>query len=259
MSSMDRRVVALLAVWALGPVYAGDCVPSGDALAGIYQAQAPQPLGTLRLAADGSFSLQGLPLPAGNAQGCWRRMQDSIELYRPMHGADAVRRVLLPPLSDADLKRVRGPGIDTLEQAVDAGLLPARRLWTRQPAQHGKAVAVALSDSNRDVDVAPGDAKVVMRLASGRQLEGVLDSDGLYQFTKLPDGDALHSIGVTLPTPGEHQRWLDVAGPTMRLYLIEFDSLATGYAEGGGMTLGLQHDGSLRSDFPDDTHFVRKP
>lgn len=240
------------------------CAPADKQLAGRYAAidtsGTSNPQLQLQLNLDGSFRLHDVPSPGLEAAGCWQRSDDTVALMEgAATGGDGIKRTLPEPLTQADLDKVRGNGIDTIQQAVDAGLLPLARAWANQPRRAGETLRVSVYEPR--VGLAVGDAKAMLRLADGKVIEQspVPGDDGQFEFASLPKRAVVKAIGVRFPGQPHRVRWLTVDDSTKRLYLIEFDARALGAVEGGVMTLTRQADGSLRSDFPDATHFRRLP
>ncbi|MFQ6311866.1 hypothetical protein [Lysobacter capsici] len=240
------------------------CAPADAALAGRYAAidksGKSNPQLQLQLNLDGSFRMHDVPPPGLEAAGCWQRSGDTVVLVEGLAiGGEGIKRALPEPLTQADLDKVRGNGIDTLQQAVDAGLLPLGRVWANQPRRAGETVRVSVYEPR--VGLAVGEAKAMLRLADGEVIEQspVPGDDGQFEFASLPKRAVVKAIGVRFPEQPNRIRWLSVEDSTKLLYLIEFDARALGAAEGGGMTLTRQADGSLISDFPDATHFKRLP
>ena len=234
------------------------CKPADAALAASYASVAESPV-SLRLNLDGSFRVYDLPPPAPEVAGCWWREGDRV-VFAPgaNDGSDGIKRVLPDPLTQADLDEVRGDGIETIAQAVDAGLLPAGRVWVHQARKAGEPVRVKLFEPK--VGVAVGDAKLTLRLNDGQEIDASPGpDDGEYEFASLPASATVTAIGVRFPHPPERTRWLPITDSTKLLYLIEFDALAIGAIPGGPLTLTVQADGSLRSDTPDQIHFKRAP
>lgn len=236
------------------------CKPADPALAARYASVAEAPV-SLSLHQDGRFRIYDLPAaaPTPEVAGCWSRDGDRV-IFAPGAdtGGEGIRRVLPDPLTQADLDPVRGDGIETIAQAVDAGLLPAGRVWAHQVRKPGEPVRVKLFDSK--VGIAAGEAKVVLRLADGQELEASAGTgDGEYELVSLPADAVVTAIGVRFSYPPERTRWLTTTDSTKRLYLIDFDALAVGALPGGPLTLTVQADGSLRSDTPDRIHFKRTP
>lgn len=237
-----------------------NCNPADPALSARYASVGEAPV-RLSLNQDGRFRIYDLPAvaPTPEVTGCWSRDGDRV-IFAPGAdtGGEGIQRVLPDPLSQADLDAVRGDGIETIAQAVDAGLLPAGRVWAHQPRKPGEPVRVKLFESK--VGIAAGDAKVVLRLAGGQELEASPGSgDGEYELASLPASAIVTAIGVRFPHPPERMRWLTTTDSTKLLYLIDFDALAVGALPGGPLTLTVQADGSLRSDTPDHIHFKRTP
>lgn len=236
------------------------CLPADASLAARYASVADAPV-SLSLSQDGRFRVYDLPAsaPAPEVTGCWRREGDRV-VFAP--GADqdgeGIERVMPEPLTQADLAAVRGDGIETLAQAVDAGLLPAARVWAHQARQAGEPVRVKVFESK--LGLAVGEVKLVLRLAGGQQIEASPGSgDGEFEAASLPAGAAVTAIGLRFPREPERMRWLTTTDPTKLLYLIDVDALAVGVLPGGPLTLIVQADGSLRSDTPDRIHFKREP
>lgn len=251
---------AIVCVWMLAVPAAFACAPADAASSGGYVSATAKPAASLQLNRDGSFHLLGVPVPDADFSGCWQRIGDTVALVEGLAiGGEGIKRALPQPLTQADLDKVRGNGIDTIQQAVDAGLLPLARAWANQPRRAGETVRVSVYEPR--VGLAVGDARAMLRLADGKVIEQspVPGDDGQFEFASLPKDAAVKAIGVRFPEQPERIRWLSVEGPIKLLYLIEFDARALGAAEGGGMTLTRQADGSLISDFPDATHFKREP
>lgn len=266
--SMRRRspavyagALAVIAYFALPAKSAhAACEPADPALAGAYAGVEAKAAPSLQLNQDGSFRMRGVPMPGMDAAGCWQRSEQTVVLMeRAPDSENGLRRKLPPPLTEADLNEVRGDGIGTLQQAVDAGLLPPGAWWAHRPRRDGETVRVKVYDPRYGLAV--GDAKAMLRLSDGRVLEqsAAPGADGQFEFDALPAGAAVNAIGVRFPEQPDQPRWLAVDAPTKLLYLIEFDAQATGAAEGGVMTLTVQADRTLISDFPDATHFKRAP
>lgn len=234
------------------------CKPADASLAARYASVAESPV-SLRLNPDGSFRVYDLPSPAPDVAGCWWREGDRV-VFAPGadDGSDGIKRVLPDPLTQADLDEVRGDGIETVAQAVDAGLLPAGRVWAHQAREAGEPVWVKLFEPKAGLAV--GDAKLTLRLSDGREIEANPGpDDGEYEFASLPAGAVVTVIGVRFPHRPERMHWLTLTDSTKLLYLIEFDALAVGAIPGGPLALTVQADGSLRADTPDDIHFKRAP
>ncbi|WP_157754144.1 hypothetical protein [Lysobacter capsici] len=236
------------------------CALADAASSGRYVSAAAKPMASLQLNRDGSFHLLGVPAPGADFSGCWQRSGDTVALVEGLAiGGEGIKRALPEPLTQADLDKVRGNGIDTLQQAVDAGLLPLGRVWANQPRRAGETVRVSVYEPR--VGLAVGEAKAMLRLADGQVIEQspVPGDDGQFEFASLPKRAVVKAIGVRFPERPDRIRWLSVEDSTKLLYLIEFDARALGAAEGGGMTLTRQADGGLISDFPDAPHFKRLP
>ncbi|WP_152670123.1 hypothetical protein [Lysobacter capsici] len=236
------------------------CEPADAASSGRYVSAAAKPTASLQLNRDGSFHLLGVPAPGADFSGCWQRSGDTVTLVEGLAiGGEGIKRALPEPLTQADLDKVLGNGIDTLQQALDAGLLPLGRVWANQPRRGSETVRVSVYEPR--VGLAVGDAKAMLRLADGEVIEQspVPGDDGQFEFASLPKRAVVKAIGVRFPERPDRIRWLSVEDSTKLLYLIEFDARALGAAEGGGMTLIRQADGGLISDFPDATHFKRLP
>lgn len=253
-----RRMVALVACGVLSMASSAmACAPADAALAGRYLTIDGSSGASLVLERDGRFQLLGVAGPSPNIGGCWTREGGFVTLAQTLEGAiDGLRRVLPPALTDADLKALHDPEVTSLAQAVEMGLLPAAGMWAHQPPQADGSVEVMLSEPN--LGVAVGPAEVVLRLASGEVLRANDEAgQGAYRF-KLPDHAEVRAIGITFPTQADRPRWLTVQGPNKRLYLVEFDGVATGYAEGGRLRLEVRPDGMLVFEFP-DMAFKRAP
>lgn len=236
------------------------CEPADAASSGGYVSAAAKPTASLQLNRDGSFRLLGVPAPGADFSGCWQRIGDTVALVEGAAiGGEGIKRSLPEPLTQADLDKVRGNGIDTMQQAVDAGLLPLARAWANQPRRGDETVRVSVYEPR--IGLAVGDAKAMLRLADGKVIEQspVPGDDGQFEFASLPKRAVVKAIGVRFPEQPDRVRWLTVEDSTKLLYAIEFDARALGAGEGGGMTLTRQADGSLISDFPDATHFKRTP
>lgn len=234
------------------------CKPADAALAARYASVAESPV-SLRLNPDGSFRVYDLPSPAPDVAGCWWREGDRV-VFAPGadDGSDGIKRVLPDPLTQADLDAVRGDGIETIAQALDAGLLPAGRAWAHQARKAGEPVRVKMFDPRAGIAV--GDAKLTLRLNDGRELDASPGpGDGEYELASLSASAVVTAIGVRFPHRPERTHWLALTDSTKLLYLIEFDALAVGAIPGGPLALTVQADGSLRSDTPDDIHFKRTP
>ncbi|ALN79308.1 hypothetical protein LA76x_1149 [Lysobacter antibioticus] len=254
-------VLAVIACFALPATSAiAACEPADAALAGAYAGIEAKAAPSLQLNQDGSFRMRGVPMPGMDVAGCWQRSEQTVVLVeRAPDSENGLRRKLPPPLTEADLNEVRGDGIGTLQQAVDAGLLPPGAWWAHRQRRGGETLRVKVYDPRYGLAV--GDAKAMLRLSDGRVVEqsAAQGADGQFEFEALPAGAAVKAIGVRFPEQPDTSRWLTVDDPTKLLYLIEFDAQATGAAEGGVMTLTVQADRSLISDFPDATHFKRAP
>ncbi|ALN65123.1 hypothetical protein GLA29479_4286 [Lysobacter antibioticus] len=254
-------VLAVIACFALPATSAiAACEPADAALAGAYAGIEAKAAPSLQLNQDGSFRMRGVPMPGMDVAGCWQRSEQTVVLVeRAPDSENGLRRKLPPPLTEADLNEVRGDGIGTLQQAVDAGLLPPGAWWAHRQRRGGETVRVKVYDPRYGLAV--GDAKAMLRLSDGRVVEqsAAQGADGQFEFEALPADAAVKAIGVRFPEQPDTSRWLTVDDPTKLLYLIEFDAQATGAAEGGVMTLTVQADRSLISDFPDATHFKRAP
>ncbi|MET4729011.1 hypothetical protein ABIE09_002823 [Lysobacter enzymogenes] len=256
------RLMACASLCAAPAAFA--CEPADAALSGRYVSAAADSAASsaksLQLNKDGSFRLLGVPVQGADFSGCWQRSDDIVVL---VEGAaidgEGIKRALPEPLTQADLKAVRTDGIDTLEQAVDAGLLPLGRQWANQPRRAGETVRVSVYEPR--VGLAVGDAKAMLRLADGTVIEQAptRGEDGQFEFASLPARAVVTAIGVRFPEQPDQPRWLTVSDPTKRLYLIEFDARALGAVQGGFITLSRRADGSLTSDFPDATRFKRAP
>ncbi|QWF16082.1 hypothetical protein [Lysobacter capsici] len=261
----SRRVRSAMAgsivcVCVLAAPAAFACEPADAASSGRYVSAAAKPAASLQLNRDGSFRLLGVPAPGADFSGCWQRIGDAVALVEGLAiGGEGIKRALPEPLTQADLDKVRGDGIDTIKQAVDAGLLPLARAWANQPRRAGETLRVSVYEPR--VGLAVGDARAMLRLADGQVIEQgpVPGDDGQFEFAGLPKRAVVKAIGVRFPEQPDRIRWLTVEDSTKVLYLIEFDARALGAAEGGGMTLTRQADGSLISDYPDATHFKRTP
>lgn len=258
-----RRMHALVLIACVGwapSVALAVCAPADAALAGRYAATGTQATASLRLDADGSFQIRDVPVAGVEASGCWQHSENTVVLMeRALDGGDGIARTLPAPLTEADLSAVRGDGIETLQQAVDAGLLPLARWWANQPRNAGDSVRVKVYEPRYGLAV--GDARALLRLADGRVIEQAPESggDGEFEFSGLPVDAAVTAVGVRFPQQPDRPRWLSVDDATKRLYLIAFDANAIGAAEGGMMTLTVQTDRSLISDFPDATQFKPVP
>ncbi|MGO0999967.1 hypothetical protein [Lysobacter sp. CA196] len=236
------------------------CEPADAALVGAYAGTEAKTTPSLQLSQDGSFRMRDVPMPGMDVAGCWQRSEQTVVLVeRAPDSENGIKRMLPPPLTETDLEKVRGDGIGTLQEAVDAGLLPMGRWWAHRSRRPGETVRLKVYEPRYGLAV--GDAKGMLRMADGRVVEQstVQGSDGEFEFDGLPADAAVKAIGVRFPEQPDTPRWLTVDGPTKLLYLIEFDAQATGAAEGGVMTLTLQADRSLISDYPDATHFKRAP
>ncbi|KRA17775.1 hypothetical protein [Lysobacter sp. Root604] len=252
--------IVLVCAWMLALPAAAACAAGDAALAGRYAASATKAAPSLQLNADGSFRLRELPMPGMDVTGCWQRSDGTLVLVeRMIDSEDGIKRALPPPLTEADLNKVRGDGIETLQQAVDAGLLPIGTWWAHRPRRAGEAVWVKVYEPR--IGLAVGEAKAMLRLADGRVIEQTSKEggDGEFEFAALPADAAVKAVGVRFPEQPDRPRWLNVDDATKLLYLIEFDANAIGASEGGAMTLTVQADRSLISDFPDATHFKRAP
>lgn len=258
------RALCLLALSGcaamMSPAALAICAPADVATAGRYAATGAQATASLQLNADGSFRIRDVPMAGVEASGCWQRSRTTVALMEgTIGGGDGIVRTLPAPLTETDLGAVRGDGIETLQQAVDAGLLPLDRWWANRPRRAGDSVWVKVYEPRYGLAV--GDAKALLRLADGRVIEqsSQSGSDGDFEFAGLPADAVVKAIGVRFPQQPDRPRWLDVDDATKLLYLIEFDPHAIGAAEGGMMTLTVQADRSLISDFPDATHFKPVP
>lgn len=254
------RMLALLVCAFPATSAVAACKPADPALAARYASVADVPV-SLSLNQDGRFRIYDLPAvaPTPEVTGCWSRDGDRV-IFAPGadSGGEGIQRVLPDPLTPADLDAVRGDGIETIAQAVDAGLLPAGRVWAHQVRKPGEPVRVKLFESK--VGIAAGEAKVVLRLGDGQELEASAGTgDGEYELAPLPAGAVVTAIGVRFPHPPVRTRWLTTGDSTKRLYLIDFDALTVGALPGGPLTLIVQADGSLRADTPDRIHFKRTP
>lgn len=258
-------VLAIVCAWLLASPAVAGCASGDTALAGPYAATAGDTKPSLQLNPDGSFRMRDVPMPGMDVSGCWQGGERSVTLVeRAPDSVDGIRRALPPPLTEADLNAVRGDGIETLQQAVDAGLLPVGSWWAHRPRRAGETVWVKVYEPR--IGLAVGDAKAMLRLADGRVIEQTAKQggDGEFEFAALPADAAVKAVGVRFPEQPDRPRWLSVDDATKLLYLIEFDANAIGATkggatEGGAMTLTVQADGSLVSDFPDATHFKRAP
>lgn len=261
MAAFRAGALAAIACFASPAAFAAAaCAPADAALAGAYAGTEAEARPSLQLNQDGSFRMREVPTPGLQVAGCWQRSEQTVVLVeRAPDSENGIRRALPPPLTEADLDKVRGDGIDTLQQAVDAGLLPMGRWWAHRPRRAGETVRLKVYEPRYGLAV--GDARGLLRLADGRTIEQspVRGDDGTFEFEALPADAAVEAIGVRFPEQPDAPRWLSVDGPTRLLYLIEFDAQATGAGEGGVMTLTVQADRSLISDFPDATHFKRTP
>ncbi|SDW26045.1 hypothetical protein SAMN05421681_101539 [Lysobacter enzymogenes] len=266
---------------ALATAAAAACAPPGDqALAAKYTtavtnfaAPSEKQLSTLQMRADGRFRWYDLPpLPYPEIAGCWRRSGDTVVLVLgAADGGDGVKRSMPVAWTQADLNQVRREGVQTIQQAVDAGLLAAGRVWAHQDRKAGEPVRVKLYEPTSGAP--PGDAKVSLRLRDGRIVEGaavpdeeqVIDnrpgpSGGEYLFASLPADAAVQAIGIRFPNQPDRPRWVSVEDRTKLLYMIEFDARATASLFGGTMTLIVNADGSLSPALPDRGEpFVRVP
>lgn len=255
------RLLALSGCAAMmSPAALAVCTPADVATAGRYDATGAQATASLQLNADGSFRVRDVPMAGVEASGCWQRSETTVVLMeRAIDGGDGIVRTLPAPLTEADLDAVRGDGIETLQQAMDAGLLPLERWWANRPRRAGDSVRVKVYEPRYGLAV--GDAKALLRLADGRVIEQASQSgsDGEFEFAGLPADAVVKAVGVRFPQQPEPPRWLNVDDTTKLLYLIEFDPHAVGAAEGGTMTLTVQADRSLISDFPEATHFKPAP
>lgn len=250
--------VVCVAMLAVPTAFA--CESADAASSGRYVSAAAKPAASLQLNRDGSFRLLGVPAPGDDFSGCWQRSDGTVMLVEGAAiGGEGIQRMLPAPLTQADLDKVRGNGIDSMQQALDAGLLPFARAWANQPRRAGETVRVSVYEPR--IGLAVGDAKAMLRLADGKVIEQspVPGDDGQFEFANLPKGAVVKAIGVRFPESPDRVRWLTVEDSTKLLYAIEFDARALGAGEGGGMTLTRQADGSLISDFPDATHFKRMP
>ena len=256
------RAFAAIACFALPARSAiAACEPADAALAGAYAGiEANVAPSLLQLNQDGSFRMREVPRPGMDVAGCWQRSEQTVVLVeRAPDSENGLRRKLPPPLTEADLNEVRDDGIATLQQAVDAGLLPPGAWWAHRQRRGGETVRVKVYDPRYGLAV--GDAKAMLRLSDGRVVEqsAAQGADGQFEFDALPADAAVNAIGVRFPEQPDKPRWMTVDGTTKLLYLVEFDAQAIGAAEGGVMTLTVQADRSLISDFPDATHFKRAP
>ncbi|ALN59499.1 hypothetical protein RDV84_12195 [Lysobacter yananisis] len=234
------------------------CKPADAALAGQYASGAPTPL-SLRLDADGRFRIYDLPPPLADIAGCWQREGARVVFAPGADGdKDGIERVLPDPLTQADLDKVRGDGIQTLEQAVDAGLLPPARWWAHQPRKPDEPLRVKVFDPR--AGIAAGETRLSLRLADGREIEASPGTgDGEFEVASLPASAAVTAIGVRFAYPPQRTRWVATTDSTKQLYLIGFDALAIGAIPGGPLALDVQADGSLLADPPDRLHFKRTP
>lgn len=254
------RMCALVACLIPAASAVAACKPADAAVAANYASVADAPI-SLSLNPDGRFRIYDLPAaaPTPEVTGCWSREGEHV-IFAPGAdtGGEGIQRVLPDPLTQADLDAVRGDGIETIAQAVDAGLLPAGRVWAHQVRKPGEPVRVKLFESK--AGFAAGEAKVVLRLSDGQELEASAGTgDGEYELASLPADAVVTAIGVRFPQPPVRMRWLTTGDSTKLLYLIDFDALAVGALPGGPLTLTVQADGSLRSDTPDHIQFKRTP
>lgn len=257
--AVGARALIALACAALpaGTAFAA-CKPADAALAGQYAASGPTPF-ALRLNADGSFRIHDLPPPLADVAGCWRRDGARLVFAPGADGdKDGIERVVPDPLTQADLDKVRGDGIETIGQAVDAGLLSGARLWAHEARKAGEPVRVKVFDPR--AGIAADVVKLTLRLADGREIEASPGTgDGEFEVASLPASAAVTAIGVRFAHPPERTRWVATTDSTKQLYLIGFDALAIGAIPGGPLALNIQADGSLLADTPDAIHFKRKP
>ncbi|MGO1073604.1 hypothetical protein [Lysobacter sp. CA199] len=221
-------------------------------------------ISTLQMNKDGSFRWYDLPpLPYPEIAGCWQRKGDTVMLVLGAPaGGDGVKRSMPTPWTQADLNQVRREGVQTIAQAVDAGLLAAGRVWAYQTRKAGEPVRVKVYEPT--IGIPPGEVKVTLRLRDGELVEGapvpdeeqVIDnrprpSGGEYLFASLPGDAAVRAIGIRFPNQPDRPRWVTVEDDTRLLYMIEFDARATASLYGGVMTFNVDADGSLSPTPPD--------